>query len=350
VPESTTSHPQPPPSPPPASVAPAPTHVAGAADGLIAQVADLLRTAQTANLAGEKARARASSQQAETTLRQRLSTEPSNVNCQLALARALEVTSEIEVDSDLRRAADTVEEAIRIRLSLVNTEPDNVEYLLALGVAYNNLGTVALAHCDADEAIRWMQVSCQVFQDALSAEPSSTDAQRHVGQGTFRLGKIAAADSQNTLARAAFEQSVTARRRLVTSRQDHQAWNELAESLEGLGGAQCNLVDDAAAEQTSREAVEAMRNAIVDQSDESGHRNLALGLVKSAAMAANVNDPHASARQALEAASIWARYGTQESRRRWPQIAQLLTKAAPAAQAHDAQLADACRRAAAKMS
>lgn len=334
----------------PSSPAPTLKPAAGSADGLITQIADLLKAAQSADRAGDKARARASARSAEHALRQSLSVGPANVESQMALARALEVTSEIEVDSDLRRAADTAEEAVRIRLALVNTAPDNAEYLLALGVAYNNLGTVALAHCDANEAIRWMQVSCQVFQDALNAQPCSVEAQHNLGQGAFRLGQIATAGQQNILARAAFEQSVTARRHLAMSPQDHEAWSDLAESLQALGGVQCELADDAAAERTSREAVAAFRNAIVDQSDEAGHRNLALALVRSAAMASNVRDAPASARQALEAASIWARYGTSESRRRWPMIAQLLTKAAPAVQAHDPQLAEDCRRMAAQMS
>lgn len=333
-----------------AAAPPPPPPGVGLSDNLVAQATDCMRAAQDADRAGDTARARTSARGAEQMLRQAINADPANVEYQLSLARALEVTSEIEVDKDLRRAAATAEEAVRLRLVLVDADPTNAQYLLALGVAYNNLGTVALAHRDGNEAIRWMQVSCQVFQDVLRIQPSSVDAQQHLGAAAFRLGKIAAASDQNTLARAAFEQSVTARQQQAMSPQDHQAWNELGESLTGLGEAQNDLADDSAAAQTGREAVSAFRNAIAHQSDEQGYRTLALALVKSAAMAANVNDAVVSAQCALEAADIWQRYGTQKSRRRWPLVAELLTKAVPAVQGRDPQLADACRRAAANMS
>jgi tetratricopeptide (TPR) repeat protein len=339
----------PPPSPPLATSTAAPVPSA-APDGLMDRIATLLEAASNADRSGDATRARQAVGEAEQVLRQRVAADPATAEYRVALARVLEVTSEIEVDKDLRRAAGTVEEAVRIRLALVNAESDNVDYLVALGVSYNNLGTVALGHCDAKEAVRWMQASCQVFQDALSSRPNMLEAQHHLAVGAYRLGQIAAADDQNALARAAYEQSVAARRHLAMSPQDHKAWHELGESLIGLGGVQSSLLEDAAALQTSHEAVSAFRSAIAGQDDEQGYRDLTLALVKCAACAANVNDAQTTARQALEAATLWQRYGTPATGRRWPLIAELLNRAAPALQRQDAHLADACQRAAAAMS
>ncbi|WP_179476134.1 tetratricopeptide repeat protein [Mycolicibacterium vinylchloridicum] len=332
-----------------AALAPPPVPVQPPGD-FVQQASSLIDAARRADAAGNATAARTSIQQAEQILRQHSSAQPSAPDYQLALARVLEVTSEIEVDKNLRRAAATAEEAVRIRLALIDSHPDNIDYLLALGVAYNNLGTVALAHNDPAEAIRWMQVSCQVFRDAVDMAPSSTGAQQYLGTGAFRLGQIAAADDQNALALAAFEQSAKARSHLTLSPSDHEAWHGLGEALAGLCDAHAEMGDDSAALRVAQEAVAAFRSAVVGHDDLQGHRDLALALVKGAACAANAGDAHALANQALEAGRIWQRYGTDESGRRWPIIAQLLTDAAAAVQHQDAELAKACQRGAYEMS
>lgn len=313
-----------------------------------ASVEEYAEEALRAGQAGDVVKARTSLQQAEQKARERVANQPGNPECQQVLAKVLELTSALELDADLRRAATTAEEAVHTRLALVNRHPHNAEYLLSLGVAYNNLGAVALAHCLGAESIRWLQVSCQVLRDVLALQPNWGEAHHHLGVGAYRLGAVAAADDKHEMARAAFEESVAARRHTANLPRDHQQWHELGESLAGLLEAQNELHRDDLAKRTAEEAVTAFRNA-VDGHDAQGHRNLALALVKSAGCAWNDDDAQAAAIQLLEAAAIWRQYGTEASSKRWPLIAQMLNKAVPALQNQDAALAEECRRAAKAM-
>lgn len=311
-------------------------------------VDEYAQEALRAGQAGDLVTARTALQHAEQSAREHIAKQPANPECQQALAKVLELASALELDGDLRRAAATAEEAVHVRLALVNRHPHNAEYLLSLGVAYNNLGAVALAHSLGSESIRWLQVSCQVLRDVLTLQPNWGEAHHNLGVGAYRLGAVAAADDKHDMARAAFEESVAARRHPANAPQTHQQWHELGESLAGLLEAQNELRRDDLAMQTANEAVAAFRNA-VDAHDAHGHRNLALALVKSAGCAWNDDDAPAAAHQLLEAATIWRQYGTETSGRRWPLIAQMLNRAVPALQNQDAALAQECRRAAKDM-
>jgi hypothetical protein len=332
----------------PPQAIPQPPSAPAAPDPLSAIVEKRAEEALRAGQAGDLVTARTALQQAEKSARERVANQPANPEYRQVLAKVLELTSALELDGNLRRAAATAEEAVHLRLALVNGQPQNADYLLSLGVAYNNLGAVALAHCLGSESIRWLQISCQVLRDALSLQPNWGEAHHHLGVGAYRLGAVAAADDKHEMARAAFEESVAARRHPANPPQDHQQWHELGESLAGLLQAQNELHRDDLAKQTAKEAVTAFRNAVDDQ-DAQGHRNLALALVKSAGCAWNDNDAQAAAHQLLEAATIWRQYGTETSSRRWPLIAQMLNRTAPALQNQDAALAEACRRAAKDM-
>lgn len=337
----TTGKPAANPPPAPSQPTPAPARPQQLRETIEKRIEEALQASQ----AGDVPKARAALQQAEKWARQQVTNQPASPQPQQLLAKVLELTSALELDDDLRRAATTAEEAVRIRLALVNDQPHNADYLLSLGVTYNNLGTVALAHCLASESVRWLQVSCQVFRDALTLQPNWGEVHQRLGVGAYRLGAVAAADDKHEMARAAFEESVAARRHPSNAPGSHQEWHELGESLTGLLEAQNELRRDDLAKQTAKEAVTAFRNAVDDQ-DVQSQRNLALALVKSAGCAWNDNDAEASARQLLEAARIWLQHGTESSGRRWPVVAEMLRKAASALQDRDALLADACRRAA----